>query len=100
MKKALLVILATVLCGSLSFAKGDIAKGKKLSVTCASCHGAKGVSMAPMWPNLAGQKAVYMVKQLKDFKSGKRKDPSMGPMAKPLSDKDMEDVSAYYQSLK
>lgn len=100
MKNILLIILTTLLCGSFAFAKGDIAKGKKKSVTCASCHGAKGISAAPIWPNLAGQKAAYMVKQLKDFKSGKRKDPSMGPMAKPLSPKDMEDVSAYYESLK
>lgn len=100
MKKVLLVVASVMICGSLVYAKGDPVKGKAKAVTCASCHGAKGISAAPIWPNLAGQKAAYMVKQLKDFKSGARKDPSMGAMAKPLSVKDMENISAYYESLK
>lgn len=100
MKKLMLVTLSVLLCGSLAFAKGDPVKGKKKSVTCAACHGANGISPSPIWPNLAGQKVAYMVKQLKDFKADKRKDPSMGPMAKPLSTQDMEDVAAYYASLK
>lgn len=98
--KIIMIVLVATMFGSMSFAKGDAAAGKKKSVTCTSCHGAKGISAAPMWPNLKGQKAVYLVKQLKDFKSGKRKDPVMAPMAKPLSNKDMEDLAAYYESLK
>jgi cytochrome c553 len=53
-----------------------------------------------MWPNLAGQKAPYMVKQLKDFKSGARKDPIMAPMAAPLSAQDMENLAAFFASQK
>jgi cytochrome c553 len=53
-----------------------------------------------MWPHLAGQHAPYLVKQMKDFKSGARKDPVMAPMAKPLSDQDMENLAAYFASQK
>lgn len=81
-------------------AAGDAAAGKAKSVVCAACHGADGNSSNPLWPNLAGQHAPYMVKQLKDFKSGARKDPVMAPMAAPLSDQDMENLAAYFASQK
>ena len=78
----------------------DVAAGKAKAATCAGCHGANGISAAPMYPNLAGQKAQYIVKQLKAFKSGTRKDPIMSGMAAPLSDADMENLAAYFESLK
>ena len=53
-----------------------------------------------MYPNLAGQKEAYLAKQLKDFKSGARKDPIMAPMAMGLSDEDVANIAAYYASLK
>ena len=81
-------------------AAGDAAAGKTKSAVCTACHGAEGTSVNPLWPNLAGQHAAYMVKQLKAFKSGERKDPVMSPMAMPLSEQDMEDVSAYYSQQK
>lgn len=58
-----------------------------------------GVSKVPMYPNLKGQKEAYLVKQLKAFKDGTRKDPTMNAMAKPLSDADMANLAAYYASL-
>ena len=99
MKKITLAISATVLLASPAFA-GDVAAGKAKAATCAACHGAEGVSAVPMYPNLAGQKEAYLVKQLKDFKSGARKDPVMSAMAMPLSDEDIANVSAYFASLK
>ena len=97
----MLSILSLVLSFSVAAsAKGNAAKGKAAAVTCIACHGANGIGVTPMWPNLNGQKAAYLVKQLKDFKSGARKDPSMGPMAKPLTPAQMEDIAAYYSSLK
>lgn len=81
-------------------AAGDAAAGKSKAAVCAACHGPDGNSANPLWPKLAGQHAPYMVKQLKDFKSGARKDPVMSPMAAPLTDQDMENVSAYYASQK
>ena len=87
------------LFSSQAMAAGDAAAGKAKSATCVACHGPAGVSTVPMYPNLAGQHATYIVSQLKAFKSGERKNASMSPMAKPLSEKDMEDLAAYYESL-
>ena len=81
-------------------AAGDAAAGESKAATCAACHGKDGNSTNPLWPNLAGQHAPYLVKQLKDFKAGRRKDPLMSPMAAPLSDQDMEDLAAYFASQK
>lgn len=90
--------LAALVMGQAQAA--DIEAGKaKASTICAACHGANGISANPMWPNLAGQKDVYIVKQLNDFKSGARKDPVMAPMAAGLSDDDIANVAAYYASL-
>jgi cytochrome c553 len=79
-------------------AAGDVAAGKAKSASCAACHGANGMSANPLWPNLAGQHAAYLVKQLEAFKSGARKDPVMSPMAAPLSKQDMENLAAYFAS--
>ncbi len=101
-KQVLTLLAASVLAISASSATagGDAAKGKSKAASCAGCHGAKGISMAPIYPNLAGQKAGYIVKQLKAFKSGARKDPTMNAMVKPLSDADMANIAAYYAGLK
>ncbi len=99
MKKLTLAAAATVLMASPAFA-GDAAAGKGKSMMCAACHGSAGISAVPMYPNLAGQKEIYLTKQLKDFKSGKRNDPTMKGMVASLSDADMENLAAYYASLK
>ena len=95
-------IAAAIIFGTLSLAANaaDIEAGKAKSMMCAACHGPKGISSVGMYPNLAGQKEQYMVKQMKDFKSGKRKDPVMAPMVMALSDEDIKNISAYYASLK
>ena len=79
---------------------GDAEAGKKKAVVCSACHGADGNSVNPLWPKLAGQHAAYLTKQMKAFRSGERKDPVMAPMAMPLSDTDIEDLSAFYASQK
>lgn len=99
MKKLTLALAATVIMAGPALA-GDIEAGKGKSVMCAACHGSAGISSVPMYPNLAGQKEAYLTKQLKDFKSGKRNDPTMKGMVMALSDADMENLSAYYASLK
>ena len=93
MKKLTLAVAATVMMASPVFA-GDAAAGKSKTAMCAACHGAAGVSAVPMYPNLAGQKEAYIAKQLKDFKSGNRKDPVMAPMAMALSDEDVANIAA------
>lgn len=91
---------ASLLLSASAGAAGDAAAGKAKSAICGACHGATGISVNPMWPHLAGQQAAYLVKQLKDFKSGARKDPVMAPMAAPLSVQDMENLAAYFASQK
>jgi cytochrome c553 len=96
-----LVSLAFVACGLLSqpLLAADVAAGKAKSVTCGACHGNNGISMIPMYPNLAGQKEQYLVLQLKAFRDGERKNMIMAPMAAGLSDDDIANLSAYYASL-
>ncbi len=78
---------------------GDAAAGKSKSAVCAACHGPEGVSVNPMWPNLAGQQEMYLAKQMKDFRDGNRKDPVMAPTAAALSDEDIANLAAYYSGL-
>lgn len=102
MKK--LVFLTTLATFSLlcnpSLAAGDPDAGKAKAATCVACHGANGISPNDIWPNLAGQKAAYLAKQIKAFRDGIRKDPSMSAMVANLSDQDAEDLAAYFSSLK
>ena len=102
MRKLLLAAFAgaSLVLSVAADAAGDAAAGKAKSAVCAACHGPTGTSVNPLWPSLAGQHAPYMVKQLKAFKSGARKDPVMSPMAAPLSDQDIENLSAYFASQK
>jgi cytochrome c553 len=67
--------------------------------TCVACHGADGIGKAPQYPNLAGQKAAYLEKQLKAFRSGERKDSDMNALAAPLSDEDIVKLAAYFENL-
>ncbi|MBN7820806.1 c-type cytochrome [Bowmanella yangjiangensis] len=95
--KKLAVLIA--MCMAMPAVAGDIAAGKAKSATCAACHGANGISQIPMYPNLAGQKEQYLALQMKAFRDGERKNMVMAPMAKPLSDEDIANLSAYYASL-
>jgi len=91
--------ILTVLTSPVSFS-GDIEAGKSKSATCAACHGQNGISSNPEWPNLAGQQEKYLINQLKAFKNGDRKSQLMAPQATNLSDEDIENISAYFNSLK
>ena len=81
---------------------GDAAKGReKAESLCQQCHGPEGVGgKNPLWPKLKGQQAPYIIKQLEAFKSGERKDSAMNAVAAGLSDSDIENLAAYYNSLK
>lgn len=76
------------------------AQASSMLPLCASCHGLDGVSTEGMYPNLAGQKVEYLVKQLQQFKSRERNDPIMSPMAEPLSPEMVNELAAYFSSLK
>lgn len=77
---------------------GDATAGQAKAAVCGACHGMDGNSVAPQFPKLAGQSAQYIVRQLTNFKSGKRQNPIMLGMATPLSTQDMRDVAAYFAS--
>jgi cytochrome c553 len=95
MKKVVLVASSLILASSV-FAGG---KEDYTNAGCAACHGADGIAIAPNYPNLAGQQAAYIVKQLKDFQSGARKDPTMTAMAGLVAGKEQA-IADYLASLK
>jgi cytochrome c553 len=97
MKK--LVLAAILAFSTVSVQAADAAAGKAKAAVCGACHGPAGVSSIPIFPNLAGQKAAYLEKQLKAFRDGTRKDPSMEGQSKTLTDDDIANLSAYYASL-
>jgi cytochrome c553 len=83
---------------NVSFA-GDVAAGKARAGMCATCHGPLGISQLPNAPHLAGQPEIYAIEQLKNYRSGKRANEVMAVIAKSLSDKDIEDLAAWYASI-
>ena len=91
--------LAALQVQAESLVGGSAEAGKSKAVTCAACHGAEGISANPLWPNIAGQAAPYLVTQLKAFKDGARKNPLMTSQAMMLSEQDMADLAVYFESL-
>jgi cytochrome c553 len=77
----------------------DIEAGKAKTIVCQACHGADGNSVNPIWPSLAGQHAKYTLKQLREFKSGRRENVTMVGMVAALTDEDMVNIAAYYETL-
>ncbi len=71
----------------------------KAEAQCNVCHGANGMSQIPNAPNLAGQPEIYLVEQLKNYRSGKRANEVMSVLAKPLSDDDIANLSAWFASI-
>ena len=96
-------MLAALLVVAASLAHADEASetsGRKQLLTCVACHGADGIGKAPDYPNLRGQKAAYLEKQLKAFRSGERVSPDMSRMARSLSDTDIRYISDFFAELK
>ena len=100
MKTLVFTLITVLFFASSSALAGDAAAGKAKAAICASCHGPTGISMSPLWPNLAGQKEQYLIKQIKAFRDGTRQDPMMAPMVAALSDTDIENLAAFYSSQK
>jgi len=106
-KTAMKPLLAASLFAALAlpvaaFAKGDAAKGHdKAKQVCGACHGENGDKpLQPEYPVLAGQHQDYLMKALKDYKSGARKNAIMGGQAAPLTDKEIEDVTKWFSEQK
>lgn len=99
-RTSLLLGTAVVFMASSPIASAaDAGNGRTLARQCSVCHGKLGVGTDPEVPNLAGQSAFYVEKSLKDYQSGAREDRRMTLMAQPLSDSDIKDLAAWYESL-
>ena len=85
---------------SAGAAAADAAAGKTLAQACAVCHGVLGLSTLPDAPNIAGQPAIYVVNQLRAFRSGERRQEMMNLIAKPLSDGDIDNLAAWFASIR
>ena len=93
-------LFSLAVCLAVAGQTAVAADAKQLSGRCVSCHGASGISSNPVYPNLAGQKAPYLLKQMRDFQNGKRVDPVMGAMVKGLSEAEMDALADYFSQMK
>ena len=99
MRIASLVLAAGLLFASTGAVAADLAAGKqKATEVCQSCHGLDGTSPAPDFPRIGGQHRDYLAKALRDYKSGRRKNPIMAGFAAALGRADIDNLSAYYAS--
>jgi cytochrome c553 len=92
----------TTIAGGMSSGEGDAAAGKSKSELCQGCHGADGISVDPTtFPNLAGQFAGYIFKQVQDFQLGNRNNDTMSAMAATVTSRqDLKDIAEYFASQK
>ncbi len=100
-KKSLLGTVLLVLSSTLNAA--DIEAGKNKAILCATCHGLDGIATQPIYPNLAGQNEAYLVSSLKAYRDKQRNGGMASIMqmqAAKLSDDDIENLAAYFASLK
>lgn len=100
MKKAVLILLATLIALPVYASRGNAEAGKAKSTACAACHGVDGNSATALFPKLAGQHRDYLYHSLKAYKSGKRKNPIMAGQVQNLSLTDIADLAAYYSKQK
>lgn len=99
--KYLILLVSLVLAGPAL--AGDIDVGKAGATVCAGCHGIDGKSTTPGFPNLAGQDITYLKNQLINFRNKSRTGGQavlMYGMVAGLSDKDIDNLSSYFSSLK
>ena len=100
--RALVIIMfATMGVAQAADGDGDPKAGKSKSEMCFGCHGEEGISIAPNFPNLAGQFQKYIERQIHDFQDAKRVDPLMSGMAASITEaQDLKDIAAYFASKK
>lgn len=91
--------LCAAVVASLNAGAQDLGKATKIvEDSCSVCHGADGESASPAFPRLAGQHAGYIERQLRDYKSGKRKSRAMSAIIEDVSEADFKSLGAYFQS--
>lgn len=99
--RLVLVLLAAVISTAAAAQEGgDPRAGRRLSgARCAVCHGNDGVARQPDAANLAGQTAIYVRNQLNAFRSGERKHEQMNVIAHDLTDAQIADLAAWFESI-
>jgi len=98
MKHLFVIFLA---CIVFSAHGNDVVAGRaKADAACALCHGQVGISVLPNAPNLAGQQAIYLNEQLRNYRSGKRQNEVMNLIAKPLTDQEITQLVAWFSAIK
>jgi cytochrome c553 len=90
---------ATAVMGVGPAATADVKAGRQKALQCQACHGLDGQAKLPEAPNLAGQGDIYLVKALKDYRSGARRNDMMSLVARNLKDDDIADLAAYYAAI-
>jgi len=100
MAAALVLVWLTGMAGTAAAVTGDVEAGKAQSAACGACHGQDGASpIDPSYPVLAGQSAVYLLRQLNAIQSNTREIPLMAGQLNGKSQQDLADIAAYYASL-
>lgn len=98
------VTLGVCLLTLISFSvAADVENGRKLANKCIACHGDRGIVSIPMYPNLAGQNALYLENSMKAYNTGERTGMQaeiMKAYLNGLSDQDIADLAEYYAGLK
>jgi cytochrome c553 len=96
---ALAASAALALTASSGAMAGDAKAGRQKALQCQTCHGLDGLAKLPEAPNLAGQSEAYLVKAMKDFRGGARKNDMMSLVIANLKDADIADLAAYYAAI-
>jgi cytochrome c553 len=95
-----LAALIAMLAFASTASAGDAALGRKVVAKCQVCHGVDGQSKNPEAPHISGQVESYIINALKRYQSGERQNPQMSLIVKQLKDEDIENVAAWYSSIK
>lgn len=77
----------------------DAPAGRQKAMQCQACHGLDGLAKIPGAPHIGGQVKEYLVKSMRDYKTGARKDEVMAVVVRQLSEQDIEDLAAYYAGI-
>lgn len=97
--KSVSLFAAGLLCASIAapaLSADKISAGAQVAQSCMMCHGENGLSTMPGTPSIAGQSEIYLASQLRQFRDGTRHNEVMNVIAKPMSDADIDNVSAFF----
>ncbi|MCV6604828.1 MAG: c-type cytochrome, partial [Porticoccaceae bacterium] len=89
-------MFAGLAAAPLAQSEGDANAGKTKAAACAACHAETGNSLTPAFPKIAGLGEKYLLKQMKDIKSGDREVPEMAGQLDAMTEQDMADIAAYF----